>query len=144
MAFSPETYALLLKKIEEGGGGGTGGAVIITDNGTALDKTFAEIYELLAAGTPCYVKYKDKTPNDLDEEYIYYDLLMPVIRVFKYNDVYRVLCGWSALVGASYVGLVGTPGVFTYTATDSSSYPTFLQNSYVKSESIYTGGSRDN
>ena len=37
MAFSPETYALLLKKIEEGGGGGSGlPSVTEADNGKVL------------------------------------------------------------------------------------------------------------
>lgn len=37
MAFSPETYALLLKKIEEGGGGGSGlPSVTAADNGKVL------------------------------------------------------------------------------------------------------------
>ena len=151
MSYTPTTWqtgdtitAAGLNKIEQGiaDAGSSGGAVIITDNGTALDYTYAEIYELITAGTPCYVKYKDRTPSDLDEEYSYFACVMPVVGVRKYSDAYRVLCENSL---TQYVGNsagVGVPQLYTYTAADAESYPTFYRSSYVVPEYMTTVNSR--
>lgn len=61
MAFSPETYALLLKKIEEGGGGG--GSVSPSDvffyvrqEGNTLDKTWSEIKTAFDSGKQVFLQ----------------------------------------------------------------------------------------
>lgn len=66
MAFSPETYALLLKMIEEGGGGGSDTGVFLIratfdgETTTTLDKTWNEINTAIRQGKLCVVAY----PNE--------------------------------------------------------------------------------
>ena len=81
-----------LQRLEKMQDSTDGGAVIITDNGTALDKTYAEIYDLIESGTPCYISYTDyKALSGLDEEYAYQVDLFPVVFVYKYADDYRIM-----------------------------------------------------
>lgn len=111
--------------------GSGGGAVIITDDGTALDKTYAEIYDLIESETPCYISYTvGKSLQDLDSDYTYSVNLLPVVAVSKYDTVYRVYA--SATKG--YVvqsNTVGLPSVWTYSAASSQEYPSFFRQVYV-------------
>ena len=145
MAFSPETYALLLKMIEEGGGGGGGGAVIITDNGTSLDKTFAEIYNLVLSGTPCYISYTgNKATSDLDSDYVYSVMLLPIVKVHKYNDIYRVYASSSSYIQMppSLVS-AGTPEIWAYSATSANANPVFYCKVVADNSSCYSEDYRE-
>lgn len=129
------TYKQQLKAIAEGGGG----AVIITDNGTQLDKTYAEIYDLVNSGTPCYIKYNlGGSQNDLDTDYMYNTVLMPVVAVIKYSSNYRIYtsCSYSSTIGdLEYLGM---PSIWAYQVSESTEYPTFYHISYVETTSIGT------
>lgn len=145
MAFSPETYALLLKMIEEGGGGGGGGAVIITDDGTSLDKTFAEIYNLVLSGTPCYISYTGhKSVSNLDSDYFYSVMLLPIVKVHKYNDIYRVYASSSSYdsMPPSLVS-AGTPEIWSYSATSANANPVFYSKVIADNGSCYTSFNRE-
>ena len=131
MAYTPTTWATgdtvtatKLNKLEQGVAN-AGSALIITEANNTLDKTFAEIYDAIANGIPCYVKYKDFTPSSLDGEYAYMATTAPVVYVGKYDETYRiyVVANTTFLIG-SY-SFVGTPALYAYSAADSQSYPTF-------------------
>ena len=138
MSYTPTNWstgdtitASALNKIEQGIAGGGGGAVIIEDNGTQLNKTFAEIYELIHSGTPCYIRYANPSSvSNLDSEYSYNAVLMPVVAVLKYNDLYRVYASSSYAQQISNAYYVGVPSSWTYQANISSDYPTFLRTGY--------------
>lgn len=123
--------------IEEAAQSGGGGAVIIIDDGTALDKTFAEIYDLVESGTPCYISYTDrKAQGDLDTTYGYDVDLSLILMVFKYNANYRIVASNTGCYGFSNVEYVGVPGATTYQASSSNDYPTFLRHTTVKVASL--------
>lgn len=104
------------------------GAVIIVDDGTSLDKTFAEIYDLIKSGTPCYISYiEEGSDNDLDTDFLYFIDLMPVMQVYKYNELYRINATASHVDSLTLSPNVGTPGVCVYEAANSSAYPAFLK-----------------
>lgn len=145
MAYTPTTWATgdtvtatKLNKIEQGIAN-AGSAMIITDNGTALDKTFAEIYNAIISGIPCYVKYKYNTPSDLDEDYEYQASFAPVISVFKYDISYKVYVASNTPMAVGSYSHAGTPALWTYSATDSQSYPTFYKKVYVNSTTSVVG-----
>lgn len=138
--------ASALNKIENGiaNAGSGSGAVIITDNGTALDKTYAEIYALIESGTPCYISYiGGKAEQDLDSYYAYSVTLLPVVAVYKYSDAYRIMAVTARQATVSNVNYLGASNMWTYSASNSSSYPTFLRQTYVSSTYLLTAASRD-
>lgn len=136
--------SLLAKAINGGGGSGGGGAVTITDNGTALDKTYAEIYDLVNGGTPCYIKYNQVgSESDLDEDYTYKVALFSVALVYKYGDNYRIMAVSSGQETVHNKYYIGVPGVWTYQASSSSDYPTFLRQVYVSDAYLWAGDDRD-
>lgn len=117
--------------------GGGGGAVIITDNGTQLDKTYAEIYALVKSGTPCYIKYNlYGFENDIDTDYSHQVELLPIVAVMKYNDVYRVFASCAAGSTISSAPSAGSPAIWAYQASVSTDYPTFYRRSYVASSNM--------
>jgi len=146
MSYTPTSWntgdtitAAAMNKIENGIAN-AGGATIITDTSGTLDKTFAEIYNLIAGGTPCYIMYKNVTPSDLDEEYTYTVVLLPIVKVRKYDDMYRVYAtNSSQLQVNSYPGS-GTPQVWSYSATNASSYPTFYRSITVATAYVTASG----
>ena len=117
--------ATKLNKLENGVAN-AGGTLIITDNGTALDKTFAEIYDAVHSGTPCYIHYTgNESTQSLDNDYGYHVELLPVVSVFKYNTYYRV---YALVVGTqsfNNVDFAGIPVAWSYQAQVSTGYPTF-------------------
>lgn len=130
-----------LNNLEEGV---ASGAVIITDNGTQLDKTYAEIYDLVNSGTPCFILYDlDKSVSDLDSDYTYYVKLMKVTTVYKYADDYRVFASASSLAYISGTPYMACPSIWVYAASNSDSYPTFLRIAQVNSASIELNTNRD-
>lgn len=145
MSYTPTTWttgdtitASALNKIEQGiaDGGGGGGAVIITDDGTSLDKTYAEIYDLINSGTPCYISWTGyRSMSDLDSDYVYNVCLMPICYVYKYDNAYRVIayCGNTESIDSI---ITGTPCTYTYQVSSSDEYPTFLRKAYVRSASL--------
>lgn len=143
MAYTPTTWttgdtitASALNKIEQGIADGGGGAVIITDDGTALDKTYAEIYDLINSGTPCYISWTGYgSDSDLDSDYSYNVCLMPICYVYKYDDTYRII----AYCGKSESGdntIIGSPCTYTYQVSSSDEYPTFLKKASVRSTAL--------
>lgn len=138
MSYTPTNWntgdtitASALNKIEQGIADGGNGAVIIEDNGTQLDKTFAEIYELVHSGVPCYIRYANPSSvSDLDSEYAYHAVLMPVVAALKYNATYRVYASSSLGQYVSNTNYVGVPAVWAYQVNISSDYPTFLRTGY--------------
>ena len=144
MSYTPTTWetgdtitAAGLNKIEQGianAGGGGGGLIanVTYANSTyTMDKTFAEIYEAILDGIPCYIKFIAGTPSDLDSEYIYSDLLGLITLAYKYDASYKLY----AVVGRDgYVqntSYVGVPVVYAFTATQASAYPTFYRKTTV-------------
>lgn len=144
MSYTPHEWqndelitAAKLNNIEEGIAEGGGGAVIITDNGTQLDKTYAEIYNLVNSGTPCYILYDlGKSVSDLDSDYSYWVKLMRVTTLYKYSDTYRVFASSSAVSELSGVSYLARPSIWIYDASNSDSYPTFLRVASVNPASM--------
>lgn len=149
MAYTPTTWvtgdtvtATKLNKLEQGVAN-AGSAVIVTETNGTLDKTFAEIYDLIHSGTPCYIKRLDgEALPDLDSSYAYNIQLMPIVAILKYNEEYRIYSS-HAMGSASQSSIynIGTPAIVTYQASSSDDYPTFLRTAYVPQVSITT--SRD-
>lgn len=132
--------ASAMNKIENGIAN-AGSAVIVTDTNGTLDKTFAEIYDLIHSGTPCYIKrVDDEAPSDLDSTYSYNIQLMPIVAIYKYNEDYRIYS--SHAVSSAYTsGLssaynIGTPAIVTYQVSSSVGYPTFLSITYSPQDSV--------
>ena len=150
MSYTPTNWttgdtitATKLNKMEQGIADGGGGALIITDTNGTLDKTFAEIYDALANGVPCFVKYNNNTGTDLDEEYIYTTFVAPVIKLYKYDNIYRVYVATNTTKYIGTYGWAGTPALWTYSATDSQSYPTFYIRSFVNNNTTAVGADND-
>ncbi len=152
MTYNPTTWntgdtitATAMNKIENGiaNAGGTGG-VIINDTGGALDKTFAEIYDLILNGTPCFISWKYGSPTDLEEEYTYSTELIPIISVYKYNDSFRIAACCTRFMGEGNDYFVGFPSIWTYKVeTSANNYPTFFRRAYVKTTSCYVESYQD-
>lgn len=146
MSYTPTTWqtgdtitAAGLNKIEQGVAN-AGSAVIITDDGTALDKTFAEIYNLVLSGTPCYISYTGhKSVSNLDSDYFYSVMLLPIVKVYKYNDIYRVYASSSSYdsMPPSLVS-AGTPEIWSYSATSANANPVFYSKVITDNSSCYT------
>lgn len=142
MSFTPKTWntgdrvnASDMNRIEQGIADGGGGAVIITDNGTALDKTYAEIYDLVNSGTPCYIKYNaEGSTTDLDNDYAYSVRLLPVVAVHKYNNAYRVFALDTTPAYISNTTDLATAGVWVYQASTSTGYPTFMRRTMTENQ----------
>lgn len=134
MAYTPTQWntgddvtATKLNKLEQGVANASG-ALIITDNGTALDKTFAEIYDAVHSGTPCYIHYTgDESTPSLDSDYTYQIDLLPVVSVFKYDTYYRVYALAVSPQGVDNANFVGIPSAWAYQAQVSTGYPTFYK-----------------
>lgn len=108
--------------------------IIELDSQNKLTKTFAEIFNYLKNGTPCYLKCGSGPAegNSIDDEYITYWRLMPISHIYKYNDEYRVyiIDGRSASIsGVSDTAAV--PAILVFSASVSSDYPTYLKTIYV-------------
>lgn len=139
MAYTPTTWvtgdtvnATKMNKIEQGIAN-AGSAVIITETNNTLDKTFAEIYDLVHSGTPCYIKrIEAEAESDLDSTYAYNIQLMPIVAIFKYNEYYRIYSSHAlATLSQSSIYSIGSPAIVTYQASSSDDYPTFLRTAYV-------------
>lgn len=147
MAYTPTTWntgddvtATKLNKIENGIAN-AGNAVIITETNTnngTLDKTFAEIYDLIHSGTPCYIKKLDgEAQSNLDNSYAYNIQLMPIVAIFKYNDDYRIYSSYAIGSGnQSSIYNIGSPAIVTYQVSSSDDYPTFLRTTFVPNSYI--------
>lgn len=148
MSYTPTNWstgdtitASALNKMEQGIAGC--GVVIIEDYGAQLDKTFAEIYELVHSGVPCYIRCADPSSvSNLDTEFWYWTALMPVLAVKKYDDMYRVYASASRSAYASNTNYVGGPAVWTYQANISSDYPTYLRTTYVSNTYLVAANDR--
>lgn len=149
MSYTPTTWttgdtitASAMNKIENGIAS-AGSAVIITDNGTALDKTYAEIYDLVNSGTPCYIKFNVyASTTDLDTDFAYYTRLMPISYIYKYDTVYRIIASTieSAEVSSTYY--LGTTSAWIYQVSVSTDYPTFYYKVYANNSSLTKYNSR--
>lgn len=151
MAYTPTQWntgdtitASAMNKIEQGIADGGGGAVIINDTNGTLDKTYAEIYELIESGTPCYISFTSyKSTSDLDSDYAHKVELMPIVTVYKYADAYRIYAlnsiGNASQSDATYVGVID---VYTYQASLSTGYPTFLRHAYINNQYVVVSNYR--
>lgn len=110
-----------------------GGPLIVTDTNGTLDKTFAEIYDFIHSGTPCYIKRIDAgAQSDLDSDYAYNIQLMPIVEIYKYNSDYRIYASHAmASLVLSSIYNIGSPAAVTYQASSSDDYPTFLRATFV-------------
>lgn len=156
MSYTPTTWttgdtitATAMNKIENGianAGGGTGG-VIINDTSGTLDKTFAEIYDLLNNGTPCFIRWVYNQTTDLEDlegEYTYSTELIPIISVYKYNESYRIAACCTNFGTVSNDHFIGMPTIWTYKVeTSVSNYPTFFRRAYVNPASYYVESNQD-
>lgn len=150
MSYTPHEWqndelitAAKLNNIEEGIAAGGSGAVIITDNGTQLDKTYAEIYDLVHSGTPCYIKYNlGGSESALDEDYTYYVALMPIVYVFKYELCYRICASASAIETYGEIDFAGMPETWVYQVSVSTGYPTFYQRTHINTNSLVSNANR--
>jgi hypothetical protein len=148
MSYTPTTWttgdtitASAMNKIEQGIANGGGGFVVnvTSENGTlTMDKTFAEIYEAMDSGIPCFMKYFDElgSGETLDTAYRYSALLSPIVTLYKYDDAYRVLVSSSCPLYVSNTTGVGVPQIHTFQASISTDYPTFLRRAYVSSNNV--------
>ena len=144
MSYTPTTWqtgdtitATAMNKIENGianAGGGTGG-VIINDTSGTLDKTFAEIYDLLNNGTPCFIRWYRTEVSDPDEEYSYQYVLIPIVAVYKYNDTYRIAASTTLFDTLSQY-FVGIPTIWTYSVTVSTGYPVYVGRVVINSNTL--------
>ena len=151
MSYTPTTWntgdtitASAMNKIENGIANAGGGGEVITDTSGTLNKTYAEIFNLMASGMPCYIKWANyNEPLDLDSEYTYSLNLIPILRLMKYDDVYRILAsnGNGLKVGTS--DYAGTPELWVYSVSSSSGYPTFYRRVYVNDTSAAATTIRD-
>lgn len=133
--------AAKMNNIEEGIDGG--GAVIITDNGTQLDKTYAEIYNLVHSGIPCYIKFNlYGFQDDIDTDYAHQVELMPIVAVMKYDTSYRVFASCAASFTNSSATTAGESAIWSYQASVSTDYPTFYRRAYVNSSNMASDGTR--
>lgn len=150
MAYTPTQWstgdtitAAKLNKIEDGIAN-SGDGVIITDNGSALNKTFAEIYNLINSGTLCFIKYNvDGSQANLDTDYFYNIKLLPIVTVYKYGTEYRVLASdIYGPVSVSNTPYLGTVAAWVYQASTSTGYPTFAYKVMTPNSNLERGTSR--
>lgn len=148
MSYTPTTWttgdtitASAMNKIEQGIANGGGGFVVnvTSENGTmTMDKTFAEIYEAMESGIPCFMKYVEELSGGetLDTAYTYTALFSPIVMLYKYDDAYRVLVSSSSPQYVSNTTGVGVPSVLTFQVSVSTDYPTFLRRAYVPANNV--------
>lgn len=117
--------------------------IIELDSQNKLTKTFAEIFNYLKNGTPCYLKLGSdpQEGNTIDDEFVVYRRLLPIPHAYKYDAEYRV---YAVDVSSSYFSgpsqVLGSPAVFAFSANNSNDYPVFLKYVFVDSpECQYTG-----
>ena len=138
MSYTPTNWttgdtitATKLNKMEQGIAN-AGSAMVLTITTTllskTLNKTFAEIYEALHNGTPCYIQYDYNYTADIDNEYVTGSVLAQVSEAYKYSDTYRVFASYaSPAYFSAQSTTLSTPSVMVFEATDASSYPTLLK-----------------
>lgn len=128
-----------------GGGGGESNVVRINcDHDTlTLDKTFAELFDMLREGKLIYFNMVYNDPEDFDgydDTYVYGMYSYMLVEMYKYDTAYRCIFTNGNTVSVSTSVSVGRPAMLTFQATDSESYPVFYKRSYVKSTSIEVDG----
>lgn len=153
MAYTKQTWAngdtvtaAKLNHIEDGiaDTGSSGGVAVVDcyfDNVMeeyALDATVQEIYDTIEAGTPVFVKYRyGAIPTD----YVSYQSLAPVVHIYKYDTVYRVVVS-----RALHCGNLGgfnnmfQPAVYVFGANYEEDKPQFLRVVYPTSVSASASG----
>lgn len=149
MSYTPTTWttgdiisASAMNKIENGIANAGGGGVVVnvtSENGTfTMDKTFAEIYEAINSGIPCFMKYVEElgSGETLDTAYAYIARLSPIVTLFKYDEAYRVIVSSSHSQYISNLTGVGVPQIYTFQASISTDYPTLLRSAYVPSNYV--------
>lgn len=104
--------------------------IIELDSQNKLTKTFAEIFNYLKNGTPCYLKYgiDPSEGSTIDDTYVTHRRLLPIVYAYKYNTDYRV---YAIDVAPTYFSgpdqILGAPGIFVFSASNSNDYPEFLK-----------------
>lgn len=99
-----------------------------------MNKTFAEIYEAMKAGTPCFMCYAGGAyvpPEDIDSAYTNQVILAEICMCYKYDTVYRVnasINSHTTTVGS--IHHMFTPAVYVFQVSSSDEYPTFYRTVY--------------
>ena len=146
MTYTPTTWntgdtitASALNKIEQGiADGGAGGLVVnvtysYTRGAFTMDATYAEIYEAMKAGMPCFMCYAGSAyepPEDIDSAYAHQVILAEISNCYKYDIVYRVYAPTNRPLMVSNTSNLATPAVYVFQAGSSDDYPTFLSTVY--------------
>jgi hypothetical protein len=148
MSYTPTTWntgdtitASAMNKIEQGiANAGGGGALIcnVTPGTWTMDKTFAEIYEAMDSGIPCFMKRIENlgSGETIDTAYAYRAILAPIVLLYKYDDVYRVLVSSPVTQYVSNTTGVGVPQIYTFQVSVSTDYPAFFRRAYVSSNYV--------
>lgn len=138
MAYTPTTWATgdtitaaKLNKLEQGvANGGSGLVVELTSKTGTADHTFAEIFNALKAGIPVYLHYPPDGGDDWEQEYVDSTGVMPVVAAYKYDEAYRVHASHfdnRYLTSSTPSEYVGTPAMYTLSASSPNAYPTFYR-----------------
>ena len=101
-----------------------------------MDATYAEIYEAMKAGMPCFMCYAGSAyepPEDIDSAYAHYVALVEIGMCYKYDNAYRVCAPTSYQSQVSSTSLLATPAVHVFQASGSDDYPTFYRTVYANS-----------
>lgn len=104
--------------------------IIELDSQNKLTKTFAEIFNYLKNGIPCYMRYgiDPSEGNTIDDTFSTHRRLLPIVFAYKYDTNYRVYA--VDVMPAYFTGpsqILGAPGVFVFSVSNSNDYPTFLK-----------------
>lgn len=132
---------LQLEPASGGGGGGESNVVRINCDPVTftLDKTYAELFDMLREGKLIYFNlawYDPETEDGYDDTYNYRMYSYMLVQMFKYDDNYRCLFTNGYCEGVSENYNVGVPAMITFQVSDSESYPLFYKRSYVKTNSM--------
>lgn len=144
MTYTPTTWntgdtitASALNKIEQGIADGGAGELVVnvtySSDTFTMDATYAEIYEAMKAGTPCFMRFAGAAyvpPDDIDSAYAHHVVLVEIGMCYKYDTVYRVFAPTSSPLTVSGTSNLSTPAVYVFQASSSDSYPTFFRTVY--------------
>lgn len=134
--------ALRFLQLEPASGGGGGESNVVRINcdpvTLTLDKTYAELFDMLREGKLIYFNMAWNDPElnwGYDDTYNYRMYSYMLVEMYKYDTAYKCMftSGYCGEASSTYVGI---PTMITFQATDSESYPVFYRRSYVKNASM--------
>lgn len=146
MSYTPTSWntgdtitAAAMNKIENGIANANAGNIMIVeieddDGDFVMNKTYAEIYNALKDGIPCYAHNPTRATTNIDSAYVTWADLSPIVLAYKYDIKYRILVGGaSALYFSSVTDTLGTPAVQVFAADVSTDNPVWIKRVYVPS-----------